>query len=454
MAAVAALAIGAGHSSEAPPRDPPGWPTYGFDLSNTRTNAATGGLPVSGLRTLSTRWSADGIVGVVGTPTVSAGVAYFADLTGTVWAVDAVSGRVRWRAKVAPGVVGATAVAGLLYVASGHTLYALDRVTGAVRWQAVTNPNSFAQISASPVVVGRLVIIGTASFEVMVRSSQYTFQGSIGAFDATTGTPVWSFVTTPNDASSGAGEGIWSTPAVDRRLGLLYVGTGQNLSPPAGPLEDSILAIDVRTGRLRWSRQFFTNDVFSAGHPAGYDYDFGASPNLWSAHGRDLVGDGEKSGTYEALDAATGRVVWQRVLTPGGPFGGVLGSGAFVDGRLVVSANVGKASPEQSKVFALDPSTGAVEWSHTLVGNVYGPVSAVPGVAFVGTDAADMVALSTATGRPLWDFTAPGPVASGPSIVHGRVLWGYGFTLFKGPGPGGVISFGTAPAPRRSPSSH
>ena len=420
------------------------WLIYGRDLANSRANTSSGGLPARAVPSIVRSWSKDGIVGVVGTPTVSGGVAYFADLTGTVWAVDASSGRLRWQSRVAPGVVGASAVSGgFVYVASGNTLYGLDRSSGTIRWKVVTNANSFAQISASPVVFGGRVIIGTASFEVMVRSSQYTFQGSVGAFDAQTGRALWNFVTTPNDESSGAGEGIWSTPAIAPKLGLLFVGTGQNLSPPPGPLEDSILAIDVRTGQLRWSRQFFTNDVFSAGHPGGYDYDFGASPNLWSAHGRTLVGDGEKSGTFVALDAATGRVVWQRALTPGGPFGGVLGSGAYVDGRLVVSANIGKANPKASKVLALNPATGAVEWTQQLAGNVYGPVSAVPGVAFVGTDQRQMVALQTSTGRELWTFSAPGPVASGPSIVDGRVLWGYGFTLFGGPGPGGVISFGS-----------
>ena len=428
---------------------PPGWPSYGHDISNCRTNTTSGGLSRPQVRGLTPQWSKDKIVGVVGTPTVASGTAFFGDLTGTVWAVDSATGRVVWQSRILPGIVGATAVSGaFVYAVSGNRLYALDRRDGAIRWQAVTNTNGFAQISASPVVVDGLVLVGTASTEVFVRGSQYTFQGSIGAYSAATGRPVWNFVTTPNDASSGAGEGIWSTPAVDRRLGLVFVGTGQNLAPPPGPLEDSILAIDVRTGRLRSSHQFFTNDVFSMGHPAGYDYDFGASPNLWSSRGRTLVGDGEKSGTYEALDAATGRLVWQRTLVPGGPFGGLLGSGAYVDGRLVVSANDGKAKAETTKIVAMDPATGTTKWSQTLTGNVLGPVSAVPGIAFVGTDQNQMVALDTSSGQPLWTFSAPGPVASGPSIVGGRVLWGYGFTLFKGPGPGGVLSFSSRTARR------
>jgi hypothetical protein len=52
-----------------------------------------------------------------------------------------------------------------------------------------------------------------------------------------------------------------------------------------------------------------------------------------------------------------------------------------------------------------------------------------------------MAALDTRTGERLWSYTAPARVGCGPSIVRGRVLWGYGFTLFGPAGDGGVISF-------------
>jgi polyvinyl alcohol dehydrogenase (cytochrome) len=167
---------------------------------------------------------------------------------------------------------------------------------------------------------------------------------------------------------------------------------------------------------------------------------------MWTSDGRDLVGVGDKGGVYHALDRDTGAVAWETSLTPGSFFGGVIGSAAFVDATLVMSSNVGdpetNAPTNVSKVFGLDPATGDVRWtSEELDGKIFGPISAVPGVAFVGTDAGTMMALDTGTGKRLWTFEAPNQTACGPSIVDGRVLWGYGFFLFAGGGDGGVISF-------------
>jgi polyvinyl alcohol dehydrogenase (cytochrome) len=79
--------------------------------------------------------------------------------------------------------------------------------------------------------------------------------------------------------------------------------------------------------------------------------------------------------------------------------------------------------------------------SPDLSGKILGPVSAVHGVVFVPTDSSALFALDTRTGAQLWTFRAPDKSACGPSIVDGRVLWGYGFTLFSGAGKGGIMSF-------------
>ena len=100
-----------------------------------------------------------------------------------------------------------------------------------------------------------------------------------------------------------------------------------------------------------------------------------------------------------------------------------------------------RGNPKAGQKNASLTASLSVHTAKPFAGKVFAPVSAVPGVAFVGTDTGTMAALDTHTGRQLWTFRAPAKTACGPSIVDGRVLWGYGFILFAGAGPGGVISF-------------
>ena len=426
------------------------WVTYMHDPSNTRTNTETSITPANVAR-LRTSWSLGGLVGVSGTPAVAGGVVYFGDWQGTARAVRADTGAEVWHTSLPGGfIVGAPAVIGdAVLIANGHTLYRLSRASGAIEWQVTTNESPLAQINASPVVVDDLVLQGTASIQDAVGGTG-VFRGSIGAYDVTTGHEVWRFYATAGDATSGSGVGIWSTPAIDTVRGLLYVGTGNTSTEPSSPLGDSLLAIDYRTGTLKWSTQFTPIDVFPNGNPVGKDADVGASPNLWTSDGRDLVGVGDKAGVYHALDRGTGEVVWTRPLTPGGFFGGVIGSAAFVDGLLVMSSNGGDLQTSQpanvSRVFALDPATGEIRWtSEDFPGMIFAPVSAVPGIVFVGTDQSLMIALDSQTGRRLWSFAAPNKVGGGPAVVRDQVVWGYGFFLFGGAGDGGVISFTAGP---------
>lgn len=422
------------------------WPMYGHDHSQTRTNVAETGITRDNVAQLTTTWEIADLVGVTGTPTVVDGIAYFTDWKGQVWAVRTEDGEKVWTTMLGGMFVGAAAIDDdAVYASAGTMLYRLDRESGEKEWEVAVHDHPQAQINASPVVVDGIVLQGTASFENMSRKDEYLFRGSIGGFDAATGEQRWNFFATPADESAGAGAGIWSTPAVDVGSGLLFVGTGQGLSEPTPPMADSLVAIDFRTGEKRWSTQFTYPDVFSAAYPTGKDADVGASPNLWTTDGRALVGAGDKGGTYHALDRETGEVVWETQLTPGSAFGGEIGSAAFVDATIVASSNVGdpatNAPTNVTHIFGLDPATGDKLWtSEELAGKIFAPVGAVPGVAFCGTDMGKMLALDTATGETLWSMDAPAKTACGPSIVDGRVLWGYGFILFGGPGPGGILA--------------
>lgn len=426
--------------------DEVGWTQYGHDLANSRLAVEPSAVTAETVADLVPGWSLDGVVGVTGTPTIADGVAYFGDWAGTVHAVDPATGDEAWATELGGAVIGSVPVIdGAVYAASGTTLFRLDGATGEVEWEASTHDHPFAMISASPVVADGLVFQGVASGEVTVPLPDYTFRGSIGAWDTETGERVWRRFTTPGDETGGAGVGIWSTPSVDVERGVLYVGTGNTYEEPSAPLADSILALDTQTGEVVWSTQFTNPDVFAAGGGGGKDADVGAAPNLWTSDGRDLVGAGDKTGVYHALDRETGDEVWATTLTPGSMLGGAIGTAAFVDGLLVVTSNVGdpsnNAPTNASKVAALDPASGDIVWELDLEGTVYAPVSAIPGVAFVGTSTGALLALDAATGDERWRFQAPTQIGAGPSVSDGDLLWGYGYNLFEGPGDGGLLTF-------------
>ena len=84
------------------------------------------------------------------------------------------------------------------------------------------------------------------------------------------------------------------------RSNILYFGTGNNYTPPSSPLSDSLVAVDAKTGELKWAQQATAHDIWTPTNPLGPDYDFGAAPQLFEAmidgEQRPLVGIGQKSG--------------------------------------------------------------------------------------------------------------------------------------------------------------
>jgi polyvinyl alcohol dehydrogenase (cytochrome) len=285
------------------------------------------------------------------------------------------------------------------------------------------------------------------------------------ALDAATGHILWKTYTVPTGYAGGA---VWgSTPAIDPSAGQLYVATGNNYTAPAGVCTnpgqtgcsapaaddhaDSILALDLRTGSIRWSTGTMSTDVFTlvcGTNPApncGPDFDFGSGPNLIQLpSGRKLVGAGQKSGVYWALDPATGAVVWHTQVGPGSSSGGILW-GSATDGRHIYAAignlygtsySITSASGETSTTTggswaALDAATGRILWqvADPQQAADIGYVTVANGVVYAGSTANngnDMYALNAASGKVLWGFASGGPVKSGAAIVQGTVFWGSG----------------------------
>ena len=141
-------------------------------------------------------------------------------------------------------------------------VYAIDAANGKVLWKVKIDDYMQAAITASPMLhKGMLYVPVSSREESKVGDPRYpccAFRGSIVALDAATGKQAWKTYTIDQKAApSGknsvgtvivgpSGVPIWNTPSVDDKRGVLYVGTGNNYSPPATAASDSILSFEDR----------------------------------------------------------------------------------------------------------------------------------------------------------------------------------------------------------------
>lgn len=363
---------------------------------------------------------------------------------------------------------------------AGASVMSVNKNTGALNWITKVEHHPAALVTQSAVVHGNTVYVGVASNDEAYAAfipgyPCCSFRGSVSALDANTGDVKWKTYMAPDAGTGFSGNAVWgSTPVVDVKRGSIYVTTGNNYSAPddvlacvAGAADeaavkacvdgalggsenhfDSIVALDMNTGAVKWATKALPFDAWTVSclfgipqncpMPAGPDYDFGQGPALFTVkHGggkngkpRDLVGAGQKSGQYWALDPDDGSVVWVTQVGAGGVLGG-LQWGSATDGTRIYTA----VTTEGWK--ALDPATGAILW-HTLLPNAafaltFGAVTVANGVVYGSSQSpagdSSMFALDAATGAVLFAFDSGAPVGSGASVVNGTVYWGSGYTV-------------------------
>ncbi|MEO7086805.1 MAG: PQQ-binding-like beta-propeller repeat protein [Gemmatimonadaceae bacterium] len=367
-------------------------------------------------------------------------------------------------------------------------LVALDARTGAVKWNIATQPaDSAYSHTAAPLIVGNKVIVGGAGGE-------YGIRGSVTAYDTETGAMVWRFYTVPSPADGGwwgkwsastpwgdklprdlakehadsakyadawriGGSPVWTTPAYDPELGLIYFGTG-NPSPsndgasrPGDNLyNNSTVAVDVQTGTLRWYTQHIPHDL--------WDYDIPNPPILATVGGRKLVLHAGKEGWVYMMDAATGAPVRRSdafvpqenmfvaptdsgALMRPGIFGGanwppssyspqtgymyVPGRDrpclatredvTFEAGKLYVGGNCRRVPGQvpSGVLAAVNAATGKIAWSAKTEGEVWGGTLATAGgLVFMGESSGWLRAYDARTGRVLWSFFCGAGVDASP----------------------------------------
>ena len=272
------------------------WLSYGLTPQETRFSPLNQ-INASNVSRLGLAWSYEvgpGGGGQEATPLVHDGVIFSITQWSVVFAVDARTGKEKWRwdpeinqpavrPKICCGIVnrGIAMYDGkIIAPALDGRLIALDEQTGKPVWEArVAYPQDNYTITMAPRIAKGRVIIG-------VSGAEYPVRGFIDAFDAKTGAHAWRFYTVPGKGDKdpglikaaatwpknivgGGGATVWDAISYDPELELVYFGTGN-----AGPWPEqvrmskgfdllyaaSIVAVDVNTGLYRWHYQMVPGD--------------------------------------------------------------------------------------------------------------------------------------------------------------------------------------------------
>jgi polyvinyl alcohol dehydrogenase (cytochrome) len=401
-------------------------------------------------------------------PIAAHGRVYFTDWGDTAYVADATTGHVIWKRTLGRpkeswpwhGLAGTgTLVGNTWYVASVQgTLWALDARTGAVRWKERVTHQRFAGVLADLQFTGGVLYIGLDSVaeplsSVLGPGYKPKFRGQVLAMDAATGRVMWrtQLVHPPSN-----GAAVWGGVAVDQGIHRIYVATGNNYSGKPSGMSDSMVSLDSRTGRVIWVDQTFKHDVWLPTHPKGPDWDYGAAPQLFTVHrgGRSIpaVGAGDKAGLYVVFDRRTGRPLWH--VEVGSTAGeGIRWDGSLGNGVVYIASNLGFADMNAAKypvrIRALDMNTGGSLWVRRHVQAGMGADSSflAGDVLFVGDETGAICAYDAHSGATLASVHAAGPISSSLNSAGRFVYAGTGIPAADGgtPGGDGLQAFAIAP---------
>jgi polyvinyl alcohol dehydrogenase (cytochrome) len=507
--------------------DAPAWNGWGNDLRNTRSQSAKGaGLTPGQVSRLQLKW-AFGFPGATAlySQTAYDGRLYVSSNAGYVYSLDAATGCIHWSFRAQSAVRSGFFIGRLnrntprLAAFFGDirgTAYALDASTGEVIWKTLTDPHPLARITGTPVLHdGRLYVPVTSLEEPESGQADYTcctFRGSMVALDATTGKSVWKTYTITEepkvvgrnsrnkDMMAPAGAGVWVTPTLVLKRRAVYITTGNAFSGTPSNA-NAVMAFHMDTGKVLWSMQALALDTWHngcvqnipgraagpgrggagrgagpagpgaggaaaapaaggaagrtggpGGPPPGFgggrgpsgppyppencpailgpDWDFAAPAALaTTSDGRDVIVAAQKQGLVWGVNPDNGQVIWKQDVAreiAGGRgetlFGGALDSQHAYFG-LISSAHL-----------ALDLKTGEEVWYVPVASpegrqnqrGIVGAVSLIPGVVLSGARDGMIRAASSRTGQLLWEFdsakeftTVNGVAARGGSAASG-----------------------------------
>ncbi len=473
------------------------WPTYNGDLKANR-HSPLNQINTENVNRLQLQWSYSfSYNGLEMTPLMADGVMY---VTGPnqVCAIDAQTGRQIWcysRPRTPAGTIagdaakGATRGAALLgdrifFNTDNAHMICLNRLTGALMWDVVMpeSPSRYGATGA-PLVVGDLVISGVAGGDEGIR-------GFIAAYKVTTGELAWRHWTVPKRGEPGSetwsgkaievgGGSTWLTGSYDPETGLLYWPTGNPFPDTDGEdrkgdnlYTNCVVALDVKTGKLKWYFQFTPHDL----------HDWDATEPLvlvntrFGGRDRKLLLQANRNGFYYVLDRTNGefllgkpfvkKLTWASGIDKNGrpelvegnkptrtgtvtcpavrgatnwystafnPNTSLFYVMAVEDCNLYQQSQLGgyvphrdPKNPPEKYLRALDMETGKIVWEIQQVGppeaNYSGVLSTEGGLVFYGETGGGFAAVDAKTGKTLWHFEANQPWKASPMtyMMNGR----------------------------------
>jgi alcohol dehydrogenase (cytochrome c) len=352
-----------------------GWPGYNGDPAGNRFTQLSQ-ITKENVSRLAPKWvfSLPNTGRLQVTPVVVDGIMYVAG-PNECYALDAGTGRQIWRYQRprTRGVISdaaqannrGVAVAGdRVFMVTDHAhVLALNRFTGALQWDsemADYRQNYFA--TSAPLAAGSLVISG-------VSGGEEGANGVVVAFDQATGKEAWRFHAVPRRGEPGSetwqgkdidhgGAPTWFTGTYDAQTETVYWPTGNPGAEYNGEnrkgddlYSDSILALDLNTGKLKWYFQFTPHDL--------WDWDATETPMLldvvWQGQPRKLLVQANRNGFFYIFDRTNGKLLLAK------PFVRNLtwASGIGADGRPILNPN---QEPTAEGTLVCPSQDGASNW--------------------------------------------------------------------------------------------
>jgi len=459
------------------------WPTYNGDPRGNRYTTMTQ-IDKTTIQRLAPKWifAFPGGGQLQGTPIVVSGIMYVTAPNECI-ALDAGTGRMIWQFK-RPRTTGITAgsanrgagVAGdrLFFETDNAHVLALNRFTGEVMWESVLEDwkKNYAASSA-PLPAGNLLIAG-------VTGGEHGANGFVAALDQETGKEVWRFWTVPKPGDPGSetwqgkdiehgGAPTWFTGSYDPELDVVYWPTGNPTKEYNGDhrkgdnlYSDSILALDRKTGQLKWHYQFTPHDL--------WDWDATETSVLvdttWQGQPRKLMLHANRNGFFYVFDRVDGKLLLTKQFIKTLTWASGIGSdgrpikvagqepspqgttvcpsqdgatnwyspsfnpatrlyyiqtfekcsvytkrdqGDWESGKTYLGGTQRTASdPKPERILrALDIATGAIRWELPQRGPAFswgGTLSTATGLVIFGEDGGALMAADAVTGKPLWMF--------------------------------------------------